>query len=225
MRMTVAFSVSVRILLVLAAASVLGVQPAAAKPPSCLRGKADLVAVSGPVIVVRTPHRPFDKTSPNDTDLLSCWKPTGRRGVIARLYAGGQGTYSGTPHVTIVDGRYVGTTVEYGGGDALFVEAYVTDARTGKRRHTTANACEGETGGVHDAVFLPKGGLAFACTDDVKVDRLYLFRTGATRAAKVIDRSEAFRIGQLAVSADRRLYWTVDSNGDRSSYTVKSLQL
>jgi hypothetical protein len=201
-----------------------GAEPAAAKPPSCLRGKADLVAVSGPVIVVRTPHRPFDKTSPKDTDLWSCWKPTGKRGLITRLYAGGQGTYSGPPHVTIVDERYVGTTDEFGGGDALWVEAYVTDARTGKRRHTTEHACDAEAGGVHDAVFLPRGGLAFACIAFPHDDKLHLFRTAATRAASVIDQTASGSIGQLAV-AKKRLYWTVDEDRHGSSYTVKSMQL
>src|SRR3954454_12598394 len=102
--------------LVVSLTGLIGAQPAAAKPPSCLRGDAQLVAVSGPVIVVRTPHRPADKNAPKDTDLLSCWKPTGKRGVIAREYHGGTGTFSDTPEITIVGGRYVGTLYGFGDG-------------------------------------------------------------------------------------------------------------
>src|SRR6476469_8124617 len=81
--------------LVAGAVLAVGGQPASAKAPSCTRGGAEVLASNGPMMVVRAPARPFRKESPKDTDVLSCWRPTGKRGHIEREYTGeGSGTFS-----------------------------------------------------------------------------------------------------------------------------------
>ena len=195
----------------------------AAKPPSCLRGGAALVAADGPVRVVRIARKPgFQRTRVDS--IVACWAPTGRRATVFREEDFGDDLRT-TSRVEIVDRRWVGALIRYEGGVSESLKALVFDARGLKQVHES-RACNGERGdrsGVDDAAFLPGGGLAFSC------NQLFLFRTAAGDTPTELEPAGT-DVRNLAVATNHadfrdRLYWTVATGPTGDTLTAKSLAL
>ena len=189
-------------LLVLVAARPPG---AAAQTRSCVRGGAQLEAVAGKVRVVRVEERPR-RGETRRQRLLGCWVPTGRRFTLAQERDLGADLRTRT-RIAIVEERFVGVIVHYEGGVSETVRAAVWDART-RRRLADSRRCDVERGdltGIDDAVFLPGGGMAYACGELRIADRA---------GDRQLEPPGAFA-RNLAVSAARaftpRLYWTVST--------------
>jgi hypothetical protein len=197
-------------------------QPAsAAKKPSCTRGGAKLVAVDGPVRVVRDKVKKQSKFETRREHVYACWAPTGKRITIAREVDNGLDNIART-RVEIVDERYVGVREHNEGGVSEGIAARVYDART-RKLVNDSTACDdveqGDFSGVYDVAFLPKGGLAIACR------QLILYRSADAEPEQLEPLGTDVR--QLAVTRyshyfTDRLFWTV-GNGDES--VAKSLSL
>jgi hypothetical protein len=201
-----------------AAALLIPAATADAKPPSCTRDGASLEAASGKVRVVRRTLKTQSAQETRREGLSACWAPTGKRFRIATEQDFGDDLRSRT-RVEIVDGRYVGVVLTGEGGVSIGVTASVFDARHAKRLHrsTACDADDDDFRGPDDVVFLPRGGMAFAC------GALYLFRSASTATAQQLEPVTA-RARSLALSSHSdafidRLYWTL---GDG---TIKSLDL
>jgi len=202
----------------LAAALLIPAATADAKPPSCTRGGATLEAASGKVRVVRRELKTQSRQETRREGLSACWAPTGKRFRIATEQDFGDDLRSRT-RVEIVAGRYVGVVLTGEGGVSIGVTASVFDARRAKRLHrsTACDADDDDFRGPDDVVFLPRGGMAFAC------GALYLFRTASTATPQQLEPVTA-RARSLALSSHSdsyidRLYWTL---GDG---TIKSRDL
>jgi hypothetical protein len=207
------------ILPALLAALLLGAAAAQAKaPPSCTRGGATLQDASGKVRVVRRELKTESAQETRREGVSACWAPTGKRFRIATERDFGDDLRSST-RVEIVDERYVGVVLTGEGGVSIGVTASVFDARKAKRVHRSArcDADDDDFRGPDDVVFLPKGGMAFACGP------LWLFSNAAQSSPAMLEPagSGARSLG-LASGSDSfidRLYWTL---GDG---TLKSLDL
>jgi len=202
----------------LAAALLIPAATADAKAPSCTRDGASLEAASGKVRVVSRTLKTQSAQETRREALSACWAPTGKRFRIATEQDFGDDLRSRT-RVEIVDGRYVGVVLTGEGGVSIGVTASVFDARQAKRLHrsTACDADDDDFRGPDDVVFLPRGGMAFAC------GALYLFRTGSSTTPQQLEPVTA-RARSLALSSHSdsfidRLYWTL---GDG---TIKSLDL
>ena len=189
-----------------------------AEAPSCTRGGATLEQASGNVRVVRRELKKTGKFQTRREALSACWAPTGKRFRIATEQDFGDDLRSST-RVDIVDERYVGVVLTGEGGVSIGVTASVFDARQAKRLHrsTVCDVDDDDFRGPDDVVFLPRGGMAFAC------GALYLFRTGSSTTPQQLEPVTA-RARSLALSSHSdsfidRLYWTL---GDG---TIKSLDL
>jgi len=201
-----------------AAALLIPAATADAKPPSCTRDGASLEAASGKVRVVRRTLKTQSAQETRREGLSACWAPTGKRFRIATEQDFGDDLRSRT-RVEIVAGRYVGVVLTGEGGVSIGVTASVFDARRAKRLHrsTACDADDDDFRGPDDVVFLPRGGMAFAC------GALYLFRSASTATPQQLE-PETARARSLALSSHSdsfidRLYWTL---GDG---TIKSLDL
>jgi hypothetical protein len=192
--------------------------PAHAASKSCTRDGAKLLAASGSVRVVSMK----ETLQPSDTRrdrVLGCWTSTGRRFTMFESRDAGLDEIRHDAF-TIVDGRYAGVLTRIEGGVSEDQRAAVYDVKTRKRLHRST-ACDsvdtGDFGGVTDAAFLPRGGLAYACgrlrIADGHGDRELEPAGTDVRQLAVGDNSHDFRA---------RLYWTVVSGG---AETLKSLDL
>jgi hypothetical protein len=186
---------------------------------SCTRGGAKLVAASGKTRVLRRKLRPRLDGETRREAVLACWAPTGKRKTLVLEREFGDDLAMRTT-IEIVGGRYVGVLVRTTGGEVEDISAELWDAKRQRKLHTT-EACDtdpfGETTGIADVVFLPGGGMAFAC------QRLLLFRRASSRTAEELEPAGT-RVGFLAVGGGSdgsfiRLYWT------RDGITPKSLDL
>ena len=120
----------------------------------------------------------------------------------------------------IVHERYVGVVLTGEGGVSIGVTASVFDARKAKRLHSSSPRCDADDDdfrGPDDAVFLPKGGMAFTCGP------LWFFEDAAQKTATQLEPAAAgARSLGLAQGSDSfidRLYWSL---GDG---TLRSLDL
>jgi len=148
--------------------------------PSCTKGGAKLIAMSGKTSVVSIPNR---KTEGEDA--YGCWIPTGKR---FKLFTGLE--LDETTEWSIVGGRYIGVLRSFMGGVASGGSAAKSwDARKRSVVHD-ARACDGivenpdedesgTAGGPWHAVFFNGGGIAYTCANnlisriaDAKGDRL-----------------------------------------------------
>ncbi len=202
----------------LLAALLLPAAVADAKPPSCTRGGATLEQASGSVRVVRRGLKTNGVNETRRDGLSACWAPTGKRFRIATERDFGDDLRSST-RIEIVDERYVGVVLTGEGGVSIGVTASVFDARKAKGLHRSrkCDADDDDFRGPDDVVFLPKGGMAFACGP------LWLFRTASQKAPTLLEPagSGARSLG-LSDGSDSfvdRLHWTL---GDG---TIKSLDL
>lgn len=208
---------TLRLLVLALLACALFAPVAEARSKSCTRGGATLEAADGNVRIVRRELKLRMQETRREA-VMACWAPTGRRRTVIVEQDVGLDLITRTD-LEIVDGRYVGVVADFEGGVSESVSAAVWDARTRKRLHT-AKACddnEADFGGPEDVVFLPRGGMAFAC------GRLLLFRRGSTKTAQQLEPPEA-DVRQLGLSLRARgfgprLYWTL---GDG---TLKALDL
>ncbi len=202
----------------LLAALLLPAAVADAKPPSCIRGGATLEQASGNVRVVRRGLKTNGVNETRRDGLSACWAPTGKRFRIATERDFGDDLRSST-RIEIVDERYVGVVLTGEGGVSIGVTASVFDARKAKRLHRSrkCDADDDDFRGPDDVVFLPKGGMVFACGP------LWFFRNAAQKTATQLEPASAgARSLGLAHGSDSfidRLYWTL---GDG---TIKSLDL
>jgi hypothetical protein len=141
----------------------------AAAPPACDRGRATVSGgddVRGSVLVVRVDERPLDSES-SRVAVYACWRPTGRRFLLRREHHFGLDGTEPTSTM-VIDRRYVGVLALTLGSHSSWASAAVWDVRSGRRLHDT-RACppdpsvEDAASGVQSVVFLPGGGMAYAC--------------------------------------------------------------
>jgi hypothetical protein len=201
------------------AALLLPAAAADAKAPSCTRDGFSLEQASGKVRIVTKTLKTNGVNETRREAVSACWTGTGKRFRIATERDFGDDLRSST-RVEIVDERYVGVVETGEGGVSIGVTAAVFDARRAKRLHTSSNRCAADDDdfrGPDDAVFLPKGGMAFTCGP------LWLFRNAGQKTATELEPAGAgARSLGLAYGSDSfidRLYWTL-ANG-----TIKSLDL
>lgn len=193
--------------------------PADAAPKRCTRGHAAFVAADGDVAVVKVKARRGRSQSRREK-LLACWRPTGRRFQIAEETDSGEDSVTQSD-VTVVGGRYVGLVQTFIGGISESARAAVFDARSRRRLHAS-DRCDFDRfdfSGVDDAVFTPKGGMAYAC------ERLFFF-PGPGRELEMLE-PEGADVRHLAVSDGSqaygaRLFWTVAAG---ASLITKSKEL
>jgi hypothetical protein len=203
--------------------SLIAVVPAALsthRPPSCLRDGARLVAAEGNVRVVRVKTRRPARATRSES-LLACWAPTGRRGTVVRELDFGDDLRTRSV-IEIVDGRYVGAIVDYEGGVTETIRAHVYDARNRRKVHDS-RPCDFERGdftGTDDVAFLPRGGMAFACS------RLVMFKDASSTTLQTLEPAGTdvrnLAVGRFSRGFSPRLYWSVFT-GDQA--TAKSLPI
>lgn len=136
----------------------------ASAAPSCSRGGAKLLAASAKVRVVAVKHKPKNQESRRDR-ILGCRIATGRR--FEMFFARDFGLdLIERDTFEIVQDRYIGVIRDFEGGASESRTAATYDTFTRKKLRTSA-PCDsvdaGDFGGVEDAAFLPRGGLAYAC--------------------------------------------------------------
>jgi hypothetical protein len=149
---------------------------ASAAAPSCSRGGAKLLAADGDVRVVSVARKPRNAESRRDL-ILGCRVRTGRRFVMFTSRDFGLDLIE-RDAFTIVGRRYIGFIRDFEGGASESQSAATFDVVTRKKLHDT-QPCDavdrGDFGGIDDAVFLPRGGIAYACNQlriaDAKGDR------------------------------------------------------
>ena len=203
----------------LLAALLIPTAAADAKAPSCTRDGFSLEQASGKVRIVTKDLKTNGVNETRREAVSACWTSTGKRFRIATERDFGDDLLSST-RVVIVDERYVGVVLTGEGGVSIGVTASVFDARKAKRLHSSSPRCDADDDdfrGPDDAVFLPKGGMAFTCGP------LWLFKNASQKTATELepDGAGARSLGLAAVSDAfiDVLYWTL---GDG---TVKSLTL
>jgi len=199
----------------LLAALLLPAAAADAKAPSCTRGGFALEQASGKVRIVTKDLKTNGVNETRREAVSACWTSTGKRFRIATERDFGDDLRSST-RIEIVDERYVGVVLTGEGGVSIGVTASVFDARQAKRLHrsTACDADDDDFRGPDDVVFLPGGGMAFAC------GALYLFRTASTTTPQQLEPVTA-RARSLALSSHSdsfidRLYWTLGDGAIRS---------
>ena len=201
------------------AALLLPAAAADAGAPSCTRDGFRLEQASGKVRIVTKNLKTNGVNETRREAVSACWTSTGKRFRIATERDFGDDLRTST-RVEIVDERYVGVVETGEGGVSIGVTAAVFDARRAKRLHSSSHRCAADDDdfrGPDDAVFLPKGGMAFTCGP------LWFFRNAAQQSATQLEPSAANpRSLGLAHGSDSfidRLYWTL---GDG---TLRSLDL
>jgi hypothetical protein len=179
---------------------------AAVAAPSCSRGGGRILAASPTTRVIAIAQRPRSGETRRDR-IFACRVPTGQR--FALFYAVRLPGVMGADFnsFTIVSDRYVGVIHSFGGFEVSYTSASVYDARTGSKLHDTGrcsthNLAPGAAAsirGIVDAVFLPRGELAYSC------GRL---RIADTRGDRQLE-PPGTDVHALAVAYGPRLYWTV----------------
>jgi hypothetical protein len=173
--------------------------------PSCSRGGATILAASAKTRVVSIRNRPRNQETRRH-HVFGCRVPTGRR--FELFYSRDFGLdLIERDRFTIVEDRYIGALRTFEGGVSESRTATVYDAFT-RRKLRDGGPCsqvdQGDFSGVDDAVFLPRGGLAYAC------GRLRIADAQGDRQLE----PPGTDVRHLAVSLNSRgfhsrLYWTV----------------
>jgi hypothetical protein len=188
------------------AASALAAAVAVAAP-SCGRGGGRVLAVSATTRVIAIAQRPRGGETRRER-IFACRVPTGQRFALSYAVRLPVGMGEEDNSFTIVGDRYIGVIRSFGGFEVGRTSAAVYDARTASKLHDTGrcsthNLAPGAAAsitGIVDAVFLPRGGLAYSC------GRL---RIADTRGDRQLE-PPGTDVRALAVAHDRpRLYWTV----------------
>jgi hypothetical protein len=210
---------AIRLCLTAATALAATALPAAAQAaPNCSRGGGKVVAASAKVRVISIPNKPKNQETRRD-HILGCRVATGKR--FEMFFARDFGldliehdTYE------IVQERYIGVLRDFEGGVSESRTAATYDTFTRKKLRTSGPCDSVDTGdfsGVEDAVFLPRGGLAYAC------GRLRISDSKGDRELE----PPGTDVRNLAVSFNTRgfnsrLYWVVVAG---AVVTPKSLDL
>jgi hypothetical protein len=190
----------------------------ASAAPSCSRGGAKLLAASAKVRVVSLANKPKNQETRRDR-VLGCRIATGRR--FEMFFARDFGLdLIERDHFEIVQDRYIGVIRDFEGGASESRSAATYDTFTRKKLRTSAgcdNVDAGDFGGVEDAAFLPRGGLAYSC------GRLRISDAQGDRELE----PPGTEVRNLAVSFNTfgfnsRLYWVVVA---ANVVTPKSLDL
>jgi hypothetical protein len=190
--------------------------PAQAAPKSCQREGATLLAASGKVRVVSVKEKPQNSES-RRARIYGCWTSTGRRFTLFQSRDFGLDSIE-RDHFEIVDGRYIGAIRHFEGGASESRIAATWDAQQHKAVHSTQpcdGVSSGDFGGVIDAVFFGKGGIAYTCWQRSRIvdgqgDRL--LEPDGTNVTNLAVASNSHWFGP-------RLYYTVNET------TAKSLPL
>ena len=173
-----------------------------ARVRDCLRGGAKLVAASETVRVVRVARRPRGLETRHDR-LLGCRTTNGRR-FLLRDEIDQADDYFQHSSFSFVDDHYIGGILDEYGAQSDFRWAVVWDSRTRTKLHTS-DGCTSNPG-VHEAVFLPRGDLAYSC------DALYLATAREQRQLEPPG-SFAHDLAAAVLTFTYRLYWFVDGPG------------
>jgi hypothetical protein len=148
-----------------AALAALALSAAAAEAaPSCSRGGGKVVAASAKVRVISIPNKPHNQESRRD-HILGCRVATGKRFELFFARDFGLDLIERDDY-EIVEERYIGVIRDFEGGVSESRTAATYDTFKRKKLRTSApcdNVDAGDFGGVEDAAFLPRGGLAYAC--------------------------------------------------------------
>jgi hypothetical protein len=202
----------------LATAAVLVVAAPAGAAPSCSRGGATILASSAKTRVVSIKNTPKNAETRRD-HILGCRVPTGKRFELFFSRSFGDDLIE-RDHFEIVGDRYIGFIRDFEGGASESQTAAVFDSFTRRKTHDSGpcdKVDQGDFSGVEDAVFLPRGGLAYECGQlrlaDAKGDRQLEPPGTDVRHLAVGDNSFGF---------NARLYWTVVTG---ATETLKSLDL
>lgn len=205
-----------RTALVLAGALALLAPATASAAPSCLRGGGKLLAADGNVRVVSLARKPQNAETRRDL-ILGCRSTTGRRFVMFASRDFGLDLIE-RDRFTIVDRRYIGFIRDFEGGASESQSAATFDVVTRKKLHDTEpcdSVDQGDFGGIEDAVFLPRGGIAYAC------NRLRIADAKGDRELE----PPGTDVRNLAVSLhshnfNARLYWVVVAGGVEQAKTL-----
>ena len=141
--------------------------------------------------------------------LLGCRTTNGRRFTLLYEAEVPDALYMST-EFTIVGGRYIGVRSRFNGVNIDGTSAMVWDSRKRRLLHSSDNTCEPDAGpvmsvGVHEAVFLPRGALAYRCESG-----LYLADANGLRQLEPREANARY-LGVSAARYHTRLYWIVDT--------------
>jgi len=191
---------------------------ASAAAPNCSRGGGKVVAASAKVRVIAIPNKPKNQETRRD-HIFGCRVTTGKR---FELFFSRDFGLDLIEHDTyeIVQERYIGVIRDFEGGVSESRTAATYDTFTLKKLRNSGPCDSVDTGdfsGVEDAVFLPRGGLAYACgqlrISDSKGDRELEPPGTDVRNLAVSFNTRGF---------NSRLYWVVVAG---ATTTAKSLDL
>jgi hypothetical protein len=191
---------------------------AAQAAPNCSRGGGKVVAASAKVRVIAIANEPKNQESRRD-HILGCRVATGRRFELFFARDFGLDLIERDDY-QIVEERYIGVLRDFEGGVSESRTAATYDTFTRKKLRNSGPCDSVDTGdfsGVEDAVFLPRGGLAYAC------GRLRISDSKGDRELE----PPGTDVRHLAVSFNTRdfnsrLYWVVVAG---NVTTAKSLDL
>ena len=201
------------------ALAALAVSAAAAQAaPNCSRGGGKVVAASAKVRVIAIANEPKNQESRRD-HILGCRVATGKRFELFFARDFGLDLIERDDY-EIVEERYIGVLRDFEGGVSESRTAATYDTFTRKKLRNSGPCDSVDTGdfsGVEDAVFLPRGGLAYAC------GRLRISDSKGDRELE----PPGTDVRHLAVSFNTRgfnsrLYWVVVAG---NVTTAKSLDL
>ena len=201
------------------ALAALAVSAAAAQAaPNCSRGGGKVVAASAKVRVIAIANEPKNQESRRD-HILGCRVATGKRFELFFARDFGLDLIERDDY-EIVEERYIGVLRDFEGGVSESRTAATYDTFTRKKLRNSGPCDSVDTGdfsGVEDAVFLPRGGLAYACgrlrISDAKGDRELEPPGTDVRHLAVSFNTRGF---------NSRLYWVVVAG---NVTTAKSLDL
>jgi hypothetical protein len=190
--------------------------PAQAASHSCTRGGATQLAAVGSARVVSVKLK-LEMTETRRDRIYGCWAPTGRRFTMFEAHDNGEDLIE-RDDIQIVDGRYAGVVRDFEGGVSESQTAAIWDLKTRHKKHDS-KVCDEQDGpdfsGPDDAVFLPGGGMAYAC-DQLRIADAKGDRQLEPLGSMVTNVAVAFRSHGFGA----RLYWF---NG--ATATAKSLAL